>query len=112
MSTTTTTRPKIAIVFYSTWGHIYKLAQEVAKGIEQAGGEAILLQVPETLPKEILDKMHAPPKPDVRIATPHDLADADGILFGIPTRFGMMAAQLKAFFDATGQLWYVNMTYK
>jgi len=81
------------------------MAQEVAKGVESGGAEVRLLQVPETLPKEVLEKMHAPTKPDVPIATPHDLAEADGIIFGIPTRFGMMAAQMKAFFDATGQLW-------
>jgi len=81
------------------------MAQEVAKGVESGGAEVKLLQVPETLPKEVLEKMHAPAKPDVPIATPQDLAEADGIIFGIPTRFGMMAAQMKAYFDATGQLW-------
>ena len=54
---------------------------------------------------EVLDKMHAPSKPDVAIATPASLTDVDGIIFGFPTRFGMMAAQMKAFFDSTGQLW-------
>lgn len=63
------------------------------------------LQVPETLPEEVLGKMGAPPKPDVPVITPQELAEADGILFGFPTRFGMMAAQMKAFFDATGGLW-------
>jgi len=81
------------------------MAQEVAKGVESGGAEVKLLQVPETLPKEVLEKMHAPAKPDVPIATPQDLAEADGIIFGIPTRFGMMTAQMKAYFDATGQLW-------
>ncbi|RZS21183.1 hypothetical protein BHM03_00053787 [Ensete ventricosum] len=61
--------------------------------------------VPETLPEEVLGKMGAPPKSDVPIITPDDLAEADGILFGFPTRFGMMAAQFKAFLDATGGLW-------
>lgn len=50
--------------------------------------------------------MHAPPKADdVPIITPNELAKADGVLFGIPTRFGMLPAQMKAFFDACGQLW-------
>jgi len=53
----------------------------------------------------VLGKMGAPPKPDVPVITPQELAEADGILFGFPTRFGMMAAQMKAFFDATGSLW-------
>lgn len=62
-------------------------------------------QVPETLPEEVLAKMSAPPKSDIPIITPNELAEADGILFGFPTRFGMMAAQFKAFLDATGGLW-------
>jgi NAD(P)H dehydrogenase (quinone) len=62
-------------------------------------------QVPETLPEEVLLKMSAPPKPDVPIIQPAQLADADGFIFGFPTRYGMMAAQFKAFLDATGGLW-------
>jgi len=61
--------------------------------------------VAETLPKEVLDKMYAPAKPDVPVINPQDLAEADGIIFGIPTRFGEMAGQMKALFDATGGLW-------
>ena len=67
---------------------------------------AKLYQVAETLPKEVLEKMHAPPKAsDVPVITTADLPRADGFLFGIPTRFGMVPAQVKAFFDACGQLW-------
>lgn len=62
-------------------------------------------QVPETLAEDVLGKMGAPPKTEVPIITPNDLAEADGILFGFPTRFGMMCAQMKAFFDSTGGLW-------
>jgi NAD(P)H dehydrogenase (quinone) len=62
-------------------------------------------QVPEILSEEVLGKMGAPPKTDVPIISPQELAEADGILFGFPTRFGMMASQMKAFFDATGGLW-------
>ena len=54
---------------------------------------------------EVLEKMSAAPKSDVPIITPGELADADGVLFGFPTRFGMMAAQFKAFIDSTGTLW-------
>lgn len=61
--------------------------------------------VPETLSDEILTKMHAPPKPDVPVITVADLSDADGFLFGIPTRFGTMPAQIKTFLDSTGGLW-------
>jgi NAD(P)H dehydrogenase (quinone) len=66
-----------------------------------------VLQVAETLPAEVLAKMHAPPKDaNVRTITdPQELKQYDGILFGIPTRFGMMPAQMKAFVDSTGGLW-------
>jgi NAD(P)H dehydrogenase (quinone) len=67
---------------------------------------AKLYQVAETLPEEVLQKMHAPPKAaDVPIIKPDDLKEADGILFGLPTRFGMVPAQIKNFMDSTGQLW-------
>ena len=81
------------------------MAQSVAKGIEAAGGSPVVLQVAETLSPEILGKMGAPPKPDVPVVDPFTVDQYDGFVFGIPTRFGMMSAQMKAFFDATGGLW-------
>lgn len=62
-------------------------------------------QVPETLPIDVLGKMHAPPKSSVPIIDVSQLPDADGFLFGFPTWYGMMPAQFKAFIDATGSLW-------
>ncbi|KAG4971568.1 hypothetical protein AAZX31_13G231700 [Glycine max] len=97
---------KVYIVYYSTYGHVEKLAREIEKGAASVEGvEAKLWQVPETLPEEVLAKLGAPPKSDVPIITPNELPEADGFLFGFPTRFGSMAAQFKAFFDATGGLW-------
>ncbi|KAL6546697.1 hypothetical protein OROMI_022418 [Orobanche minor] len=97
---------KVYIVYYSTYGHVERLAQEIKKGAESVQGvEATLWQVPEILSAEILAKMGAPPKSDVPVITPDELVEADGIIFGFPTRFGMMAAQSKAFFDSTGGLW-------
>ncbi|KAH8966362.1 hypothetical protein BDL97_03G021500 [Sphagnum fallax] len=97
---------KVYIVYYSMYGHVAKLAEEILKGANSVEGvEATLWQVPETLPEEVLLKMSAPPKPDVPIIQPAQLADADGFIFGFPTRYGMMAAQFKAFLDATGGLW-------
>jgi NAD(P)H dehydrogenase (quinone) len=88
------------------YGHVAKLAQEIQKGASSVEGvEAKLFQVPETLPAEVLGKMGAPPKTEVPTITPSELTEADGIIFGFPTRFGMMAAQMKAFFDSTGGLW-------
>ncbi|KAJ6893315.1 hypothetical protein NC652_027366 [Populus alba x Populus x berolinensis] len=92
--------------YYSMYGHVARLAEEIKKGADTVEGVEIKLwQVPETLPEEVLGKMGAPPKSDVPIIKPNDLTEADGVLFGFPTRFGMMAAQFKAFLDATGGLW-------
>ncbi|KAL8162579.1 hypothetical protein V2J09_014068 [Rumex salicifolius] len=97
---------KVYIVYYSMYGHVDKLALEIKKGVESVEGvEAKLWQVPETLPAEVLTKMSAPPKSDVPIITAEELQQADGFVFGFPTRFGMMAAQFKAFLDSTGGLW-------
>ncbi|QDS68418.1 hypothetical protein FKW77_010785 [Venturia effusa] len=99
--------PKIAIVYYSMYGHIKTLAEAEKKGIEAAGGSATLFQLPETLSSEILAKLHAPPK-DESIKTlndPKELESFDGYLFGIPTRYGNMPAQWKTFWDRTGGQW-------
>ncbi|KAF7728125.1 hypothetical protein EC973_006640 [Apophysomyces ossiformis] len=97
--------PKVHIIIYSMYHHVYTLSLSVKKGLQEAGVEAKIFQVPETLSDDILEKMHAPPKPDVPVISVEDLKTADGFLFGIPTRFGTMPAQMKAFLDATGQLW-------
>eukprot|EP00471_Norrisiella_sphaerica_P003114 CAMPEP_0184486762 /NCGR_PEP_ID=MMETSP0113_2-20130426/8567_1 /TAXON_ID=91329 /ORGANISM="Norrisiella sphaerica, Strain BC52" /LENGTH=183 /DNA_ID=CAMNT_0026868793 /DNA_START=191 /DNA_END=742 /DNA_ORIENTATION=+ len=82
------------------------MAGAVAKGVESAGGKVTIMRAPETLSEEVLKKMGAPPKnTDHKEATPADLAAADAIIFGIPTRFGMAAAQMKALMDHTGGLW-------
>ncbi|KAF8651138.1 hypothetical protein AX16_004861 [Volvariella volvacea WC 439] len=102
---TTMSSPRVAILIYSMYGHIAKMAESVKAGVESAGGTANIFQVPETLSTEILTKMHAPPKGDYPIATPDTLTQHDAFLLGIPTRYGNMPAQWKAFWDATGQLW-------
>ncbi|CBI18659.3 probable NAD(P)H dehydrogenase (quinone) FQR1-like 1 [Vitis vinifera] len=97
---------KLYIVYYSMYGHVEKLAQEIKKGAESVEGvEVKLWQVPETLPEDVLGLMGAPPKSDVPVIKPNELSEADGFIFGFPTRFGMMAGQFKAFLDATGALW-------
>ncbi|GME22258.1 putative minor allergen alt a 7 protein [Neofusicoccum parvum] len=99
--------PKIAIVYYSMYGHVKTLAEAEKKGIEAAGGSVTLYQVPETLPEEVLTKMHAPPK-DTSVETLNDpsvLEQYDAFLFGIPTRYGNFPAQWKAFWDKTGGQW-------
>lgn len=96
---------KIAIIYYTMYGHVRLLAEEIKKGIEETGAVCDLLQVPETLSDDALAKMGAPPKSSDPIASVDTLPDYDGIMFGIPTRFGMAPAQLKAFWDQTGGLW-------
>jgi NAD(P)H dehydrogenase (quinone) len=100
----------INIVFYSMYGHIYQMAEAVASGAREVkSAEVKLFQVPETLPDDILAKMGATEakKRFAHIATAaiDDLAGADAVIFGVPTRFGMMSAQMRAFLDATGGLW-------
>jgi len=97
--------PKVAIVFYSMYGHIVKMAEAEKKGIESAGGQADLFQVAETLSDEVLAKMHAPPKSNYPIAEPENLLEYDAVLFGIPTRYGNFPAQWKTFWDKTGSIW-------
>lgn len=92
---------------YSTWGHIRQLAEAEKKGIEKAGGTVDLYQIPETLPKEVLDKMYAPGQPaDIPLLEdPKTLEAYDGFLLGIPTRYGNFPAQWKTFWDKTGGQW-------
>lgn len=98
---------KIFIVFYSMYGHVEVLARKLKKGVDGIEGvEGVLYRVPETLPAEVLEQMKAPEKDEsIPVVSAAELEEADGILFGFPTRYGAMAAQMKAFFDSTGQLW-------
>ncbi|AET41660.1 flavodoxin-like fold family protein Ecym_8390 [Eremothecium cymbalariae DBVPG len=96
---------KVAIIIYTLYGHIAKLAEAEKEGVIAAGGEADIYQVPETLGEDVLAMLGAPPKPDYPVATTAVLQKYDYFLFGIPTRFGNCPAQWKAFWDGTGGLW-------
>src|SRR3972149_3765767 len=101
---------KVNIVFYSMYGHIYRMAEAVAEGAREVeGAEVELLQVPELVPDEALEKSGARKARQafahIPVARPADLADADAIIYGIPTRFGNMCAQMRNFLDQTGGLW-------
>ena len=101
---------KVQIVFYSSHGHIYKMAEAVASGAREVGDvEVTLLQVPELLSDESLEKSGAKAArlafSNVPIAKPEQLAEADAIIFGTPTRFGNMCSQMRNFLDQTGGLW-------
>ncbi len=101
---------KVLIVFYSTYGHIYKMAEAVAEGVKEVpGAEVELRRAPETLSQDILQKQGAIEAQKVFAHIPEctvdELTQADAIIFGTPTRFGNMIGQMRQFLDATGQLW-------
>jgi NAD(P)H dehydrogenase (quinone) len=101
---------KVLIVYYSTYGHVHKMAEAIAEGVKEVtGAESVMRRVPETLPDEVLEKMGAvdaqKAMTHVPICTVDELASADAVIFGTPTRFGNMCGQMRQFLDATGQLW-------
>ncbi len=101
---------KLQVIFYSMYGHVYRMAEAIAAGArELAGVEVMLLQVAELVPDEILEKSGAKTArkafAHVPLASVDQLPDADAIIFGTPTRFGNMAAQMRNFLDQTGGLW-------
>jgi NAD(P)H dehydrogenase (quinone) len=101
---------RVLVVFYSMYGHVYRLAEAIAEGAREVkGAEVEMRRVPETLSEEILGKMGAieAQKAFARIPVCNvdELASADAIIFGTPTRFGNMCGQMRQFLDATGQLW-------
>jgi NAD(P)H dehydrogenase (quinone) len=101
---------KVLIVYYSMYGHIHRLAEAVSEGVKEVAlAEPVLRRVPETLSENILEAMGAlevqKSFSHIPVCTIDELASADAILFGTPTRFGNMCGQMRQFLDATGQLW-------
>ena len=101
---------KVQIVYYSMFGHIYKMAIAVAEGVKQVkGAEVKICRVPETLPDNALKKMGAAnfqkETAHIDVCTIDDLVSADAIIFGTPTRFGNMCGQMRQFLDSTGGIW-------
>ncbi|MGE5475808.1 MAG: NAD(P)H:quinone oxidoreductase [Bacteroidales bacterium] len=99
---------RILIVYYSTWGHIESMAYAAADGVREAGAEAFVKRVPETIPGDVLKTIHAKADQGAPVADPNELADYDGLLIGTPTRYGNMAGQMRTFLDQTGKLWASN----
>lgn len=97
--------PRTAIITYSLYHHIHKLALAQQEGIIAAGGVADIFKVAETLPESLVQKLGGVPRPEVPEATPDTLKQYDAFLFGIPTRFGNFPVQFKSFWDQTGGLW-------
>ena len=102
---------KVHVVFYSTYGHIHRMAEAIAEGARQVpGAEVSLFQVAELIPDEVLEKIGAKGAKaafaHVPVIQPDQLKEADAIIFGTPTRFGNICSQLANFLDQTGQLWF------
>lgn len=101
---------KILIVYYSMYGHIHRMAEAVAEGAKEVKGAKVeMRRVPETLSEDVLKKMGALEAQKkfahIPVCAVDELADADAVIFGTPTRFGNMCGQMRQFLDATGQLW-------
>jgi NAD(P)H dehydrogenase (quinone) len=108
---------KVNVIFHSIYGHIYKMAEAIAAGAREVeGAEVKIYQVPETLPPEVIEKMGAVETKKLFAHIPvvtrdmyeDVLAGADALIFGTPTRYGMMTAQMRTVLDGTGGLWAQN----
>jgi len=96
---------RILVLYYSSYGHIERMAEEVAAGVRAAGSEVTVKRVPETVPEEIARKSGFKLDQKAPVAKVEDLANYDAVIFGTPTRFGNMAGQMKNFIDQAGGLW-------
>ena len=104
---------KVQVIFYSMYGHIWRMAEAVAEGAREVkGAEVSVWQVPELMPEEILEKSGAKKAREqfarIPVAEPEIMAEADAVIFGTPTRYGNMCSQMKNFIDRTGGLWMSN----
>ncbi|MFM9978262.1 MAG: NAD(P)H:quinone oxidoreductase [Sphingomonadaceae bacterium] len=100
---------KVLVLYYSSYGHIEMMARAVADGTASvAGCECVVKRVPELVPAEVAAASGMKVDQTATIAKPDELADYDAIIFGTPTRFGNMAAQMRNFLDQTGGLWFQN----
>jgi NAD(P)H dehydrogenase (quinone) len=97
---------KILVLYYSMYGHVERLAEAVASGAREVSGtEVTVKRVPELVPEEVAKKAGAKLDQKAPLAKPAELPDYDAVIFGTPTRFGNMAAQMRNFLDQTGGLW-------
>ena len=96
---------KVLVLYYSSYGHVETLAQSIAEGARETGAEVTIKRVPELVPEDIARQGHIKLDQAAPIASPKELGEYDAIIFGTPTRFGNMAAQMRNFLDQTGGLW-------
>jgi NAD(P)H dehydrogenase (quinone) len=99
---------KVLVLYYSSYGHIETMAQAVAEGARSGGAEVVIKRVPELVPEAVAKASHFKLDQAAPVATVDELPDYDAIIFGVPTRFGNMAAQMKNFLDQTGGLWFAG----
>lgn len=97
---------RILVLYYSMYGHVETMAGSIAEGARSTGSRVTIKRVPETMPEDIARQAGAKLDQEAPVADPKELAEYDGILFGTPTRFGNMAAQMRNFLDQTGSLWF------
>jgi NAD(P)H dehydrogenase (quinone) len=96
---------KVLVVYYSMYGHIEQMAEAIAEGARSTGADVTIKRVADLVPADVAAKSGAKLDQKAPIADPNELANYDAIIFGTPTRFGMMAAQMRNFLDQTGGLW-------
>jgi NAD(P)H dehydrogenase (quinone) len=97
---------KVLVLYYSTYGHIETMAKAIAEGARGVSGTDVTVKrVPELMPEDVARKAGVKLDQEAPIAKPEELADYDAVIFGTPTRFGNMAAQMRNFLDQTGGLW-------
>ncbi len=97
---------KVLVLYYSSYGHVERMAQAIAEGAASVAGTTVTVKrVPELVPEDVARKAGMKADQHAPLATVDELADYDAILFGTPTRFGNMAAQMRNFLDQTGGLW-------
>ena len=98
---------KVLVLYYSSYSHTETMAHAVAEGARSVEGvDVTIKRVPETMPEEVAKSAGVKLDQEAPVATPSELADYDAIIFGTPTRFGNMAAQMRTFLDQTGSLWF------
>jgi NAD(P)H dehydrogenase (quinone) len=100
-----TNMTKVLVLYYSSYGHIEKMAEAVAEGVREAGAEAVIKRAPELVPEDVARQSGFKLDQKAPIASASELADYDAVIIGTPTRFGNMAAQMKNLLDQTGALW-------
>ncbi len=96
---------KILVLYYSSWGHMEAMAKAAAEGATAVGAEVTVKRVQELVPDQVAKEAHYKMDQEAPVAEPAELADYDGFIFGVPTRYGNMPSQMKNFFDQTGALW-------